>query len=79
MPTFIPKPTASPWRCSIQNCRALLGMKHSGGLLVVKHKDLAVEIGGEYQVTVGCRHCGARNVITATKLDTLLKEAGDGT
>lgn len=72
---FIPRLTVAEWRCSIDNCRSLLGMQHDGGLLVVKYKDLHVEIGGEYDVNIKCRRCGATNRLVMTGVHTLIREA----
>lgn len=75
--TFTPQPMTEDWRCAIANCRTLLGMKHTGGRLVIKHKDLHLEIDGAYDVGLICRRCGARNRVVATKLETLLRDADD--
>ena len=71
---FIPRPEAIPWRCAMMNCGSLLGIKHSGGVLVLKYKEIMYSVTGDYTVVGVCRKCGARSIIKNSTLDTLLKE-----
>ena len=65
---FVPNFTKEEWRCAVLNCKSLLGIRHTGGALVVKYKDLHAEISGEYQVSIMCRRCGARNTLKVSSV-----------
>ena len=71
---FVPRPEVIPWRCAMKRCGSLLGIKHTGGVLVLKYKEIMYSVSGEYTVIGTCRKCGANNRIENKQLQSLVQE-----
>jgi hypothetical protein len=70
-------PAATDWRCADPGCKTLLGKKHSHGDIILKYKDFLAEVSGNYTLSVTCRKCGIRNILsnqTLNLLDMVRKE-----
>ena len=76
--TFHPYIETIEWRCAVHGCSSLLGVRHPGGVLVIKYKDATYQVHGEYTIIGICRRCGARSVLRNLKTDSIVKEYGEG-
>ena len=73
---FYPHTEIAEWRCAVRGCNSLLGIKHPGGVLIIKYKDATYEVHGEYTVVGVCRRCGARSVLRNIKTENIIREFG---
>lgn len=61
------------WQCG--SCSKLLGKIFPGSVLVIKHKDLYINIEGG-NVIITCTNCGLQNSFTKTNIENVLNSNG---